>query len=120
MAQHRLAFHADDDLLPSISPFQELGAYEVLWAERGASVARLAARFEENLDTLPSDLVPHDEAVEMARTVSRMLKEAESSSGASVSTGLASTRSSCATPSTRWSCCTTPARGSWWSPAASP
>lgn len=48
--------------LPSISPRLELGAYEALWMEKGASFKTIADRFAKRPDALPSDLVTAEEA----------------------------------------------------------
>jgi DNA processing protein len=57
----------------SVSPLLELGAYECLWAEPGASFRRLAERFRAHPDFLPSDFVDHERAAEMGRLVVDML-----------------------------------------------
>lgn len=43
--------------LPAISPLLEMGAYEALWAEKGASFKTIAERFRARRDSLPSDFV---------------------------------------------------------------
>lgn len=58
-----------------VSPLQELGAYELLWARPHMSVKKLAQLFRENPGALPSDLVDHGEALEMGRRVFEMLLE---------------------------------------------
>lgn len=50
----------------SISPLRELGAYEVLWSQKGATFKRIADRFRAEPDALPSDFVPRKDADEMA------------------------------------------------------
>ena len=59
----------------SISLFRELGAYECLWDEPGASFKRLAERFRAHPDFLPSDFVDPDRAAEMARRVLNLLSD---------------------------------------------
>lgn len=54
-----------------ISPFLEMGAYEALWLEEGATFKRLADRFERDPSALPSDFVSRDEAVRRANEVLR-------------------------------------------------
>ncbi|TAD87005.1 MAG: DNA-processing protein DprA, partial [Alphaproteobacteria bacterium] len=49
--------------------FLEMGAYEALWAERGATFPRLAQRFAGRPTALPSDFVEHGEASRMAEAV---------------------------------------------------
>lgn len=53
----------------SISPLRELGAYEALWLEDGATQKRIADRFRRSPGALPSDLVPHQLADETASRV---------------------------------------------------
>ena len=63
---------ADAVLIPPskpIVPTRELGAYECLWAEPGASFKRIADKFRERPDALPSDLVDETAAMAMARCV---------------------------------------------------
>jgi DNA processing protein len=43
--------------LPAISPLLEMGSYEALWAEKGASFKTVAERFRTHPDSLPSDFV---------------------------------------------------------------
>jgi DNA processing protein len=64
----------------AISPFLDLGAYEVLWTRPGASFRRLAALFREHPGALPSDLVQEGEARAMARQVVARLARAGISS----------------------------------------
>jgi DNA processing protein len=53
----------------AVSPFLELGAYEWLWAQEGASFKRIADMFRDSPDALPSDLVDPAKALEMAAWV---------------------------------------------------
>jgi DNA processing protein len=76
MRQQFLQVSQTDEFFRSISPFLELGAYEVLWAQKGATFKRIAEQFRENLDALPSDLVPHAEAAQMAEWVLQRFKAA--------------------------------------------
>lgn len=73
--QNSLAFASDSIPGRAISPLLELGAYEVLWSREGVTVKRLADLFREHPHALPSDLVPHDEAREMALQVLTILGE---------------------------------------------
>lgn len=57
-----------------ISPFLELGAYETLWAEAGATWKRIADRFRAEPGVLPSDLVDRERALATAREVVDKLK----------------------------------------------
>ena len=60
----------------AVSPFHEMGAYETLWSERGATFKSLAERFARRPGSLPSDFVPRTEAHECAVFVKRRLLEA--------------------------------------------
>ncbi|MEX2206026.1 MAG: DNA-processing protein DprA [Myxococcota bacterium] len=66
----------NDDLFRSVSPFLEVGAYEALWAEKGATFRRVAERFRTNLDALPSDLVERTKALDMAKWITEHMREA--------------------------------------------
>ena len=66
-----LAFSLDDDgpAISLISPRIELGAYESLFLEQGATFKRLAEKFAADPSALPSDFVPPDEAARCANLV---------------------------------------------------
>jgi len=53
----------------TVSPFLEMGAYEALWAEEGATQKRVADQFRSHPGALPSELVPIDDAEQYARRV---------------------------------------------------
>ncbi len=55
MAQ--LALDHDGAALAPISPRREIGAYEALWLEKGATFKTLAERFAKDPTALPSDMV---------------------------------------------------------------
>jgi DNA processing protein len=57
-----------------ISPRLELGAYEALWLEPGATFKSIAARFAADPEALPSDFVPVGRAHECASEVLNLLK----------------------------------------------
>jgi DNA processing protein len=59
----------------AISPLLEMGAYEVLWSDPAASFRRIAEKFREQTDALPSDLVPQEKAEAMAREVVKILRD---------------------------------------------
>jgi len=59
-----------------ISPRLEMGAYESLWLERGATFKKIADRFSADPDALPSDFVEPARAEECAQTVLEKLKDA--------------------------------------------
>jgi DNA processing protein len=69
MQQSALAFRDADDFVRGLSPFLEMGAYEWLWAQPGATFKKLADRFRARPDALPSDFVSHDLAIATAREV---------------------------------------------------
>jgi DNA processing protein len=52
-----------------ISPRRELGAYEALWLEQGASFKSIADRFATDPEALPSDYVSPTQAHDCARLV---------------------------------------------------
>ncbi len=64
------------DGIRAVSPMLELGAYEALWARPETTFHRLANRFRDRPGALPSDFVDHGKALEMAKTVVSMLREA--------------------------------------------
>jgi DNA processing protein len=69
----------DDGTNPAIkpiSPLREVGAYESLWLEKGASFKTIAERFAADPMALPSDFVQPSLADQNAREVLRRLKEA--------------------------------------------
>ena len=45
-----------------ISPRREMGAYEALWLQKGATFKRIAEKIRKSGGALPSELVPPDEA----------------------------------------------------------
>jgi DNA processing protein len=72
-----LSFMAPNNNAPevaAISPRREMGAYESLWLEKGASFKTIAERFAADPKALPSDFVPHARADECAAEVLRTLK----------------------------------------------
>ena len=52
-----------------ISPKRELGAYEALWLEQGATFKTIAERFADDPEALPSDFVSPASVEECARSV---------------------------------------------------
>jgi DNA processing protein len=60
----------------AISPFREMGAYEALWTERGASFKRISLRFKARDRAIPSDFVLPNIAERMAREAIGILREA--------------------------------------------
>lgn len=70
-----LALRADGAALAPISPRLELGAYETLWLEQGATFKSLADRFARDPSALPSDFVPRAAAQAAADEVFAQLKK---------------------------------------------
>lgn len=60
----------------AISPRRELGAYEALWLEKGATFRTLAERFASDPAALPSDFVSNSDATACAEEVMKTLKKA--------------------------------------------
>ena len=60
----------------AVSPFLEMGAYEALWCQSGVTFKRMAGRFSECPDCMPSMFVPRDEAREHAEFVTHTFAEA--------------------------------------------
>ncbi|GAD48867.1 putative DNA processing protein [Caenibius tardaugens NBRC 16725] len=72
----RLALNDSGPALAPISPRRELGAYEALWLEKGATFKTLADRFALDAEALPSDFVPAKLAEQCAAEVMAKLKKA--------------------------------------------
>jgi DNA processing protein len=66
----------DTPALAAISPRRELGAYEALWLEKGATFKTIAEKFAADPAALPSDFMPSGRADECASEVMRVLKAA--------------------------------------------
>lgn len=62
--------------LRAISPVKEMGAYEALWAKDDATFTKLAEKFRQHPDNLPSDFVTEYEAHYFSTIVRGMLREA--------------------------------------------
>ncbi|HBI18993.1 MAG TPA: DNA processing protein DprA [Brevundimonas sp.] len=69
-----LARRSEGPALGAISPKLELGAYEALWLEQGATFKTLADRFAKDPTALPSDFVPPGQALAAADEVLAKLK----------------------------------------------
>jgi len=72
----RLALSDAGPALSPISPRRELGAYEALWLEKGATFKTLADRFASDPVALPSDFVSAQLADQCAEEVMKRLKQA--------------------------------------------
>lgn len=66
---------AQNFLERAVSPFLEMGAYESLWEQDGASFKSLAARFSVHEGTVPSDFVERTHAMKCANEVHRCFSE---------------------------------------------
>ena len=71
-----LALSGPGPAISPIVPMQELGAYEALWLEQGASFKSLAERFRAIPGALPSELVPREIANERAGQAIAVLEKA--------------------------------------------
>jgi DNA processing protein len=71
----RLNFSAPECIANSLSPLLELGAYEALWDQDGASFKTLSEKFEKEPGALPSEFVSRAKAEECADYVVRRFKE---------------------------------------------
>jgi DNA processing protein len=58
-----------------VVPQRELGAYEALWLDQGATFKSIADRFSANPDALPSNFVPDEVAYDCARQVLDRFKQ---------------------------------------------
>ncbi|NTJ36383.1 DNA-processing protein DprA [Agrobacterium rhizogenes] len=67
---------ADGPAANAISPRRELGAYEALWLEKGATFRTLAEKFASDPTALPSDFVSSSDAATCAEEVMKALKKA--------------------------------------------
>lgn len=67
---------SDEPVVSPISPRRELGAYEALWLENGATFKTLAERFAKDPTALPSDFVSENVALKCADDVMKRLKTA--------------------------------------------
>lgn len=72
----RLALSDDGPALSPISPLREMGAYEALWLEKGATFKTLAEKFATDPSALPSDFVNPGTADQCAAEVMKRLKHA--------------------------------------------
>ena len=61
----------------AVSPFREMGAYEVLWSDPGATFRSLSKRFAEQPGSIPSDFVSLADAEECAAFVQQRFAEAQ-------------------------------------------
>jgi DNA processing protein len=69
--------HDSGPALSPISPRRELGAYEALWLEQGASFKTIAEKFAADPSALPSDFVSASRADECARQVMQRFASAK-------------------------------------------
>lgn len=71
-----LARMGDGPALAPISPRLEMGAYEALWLEPGATFKRIADRFAADPHALPSDFVPTEVADQTAEEAASAIHSA--------------------------------------------
>jgi DNA processing protein len=71
-----LALEREGPAIAPISPRRELGAYEALWLQKGATFKSLAERFAADPAALPSDFVPVADAEHRATEALARLKQA--------------------------------------------
>ena len=71
-----LAVHDNGPAKAPISPLRELGAYEAMWLEQGASFKSIAERFAADTEALPSDFVEPSKIQQCATEVMKRLKAA--------------------------------------------
>ena len=69
MQNSLLDFESSENPVKSLSPLLELGAYELLFLEHGASFKSIATKMQQNPDTLPSECVNTTEALKAAHKV---------------------------------------------------
>jgi len=72
----QLALSSSGPAISPISPRRELGSYEALWLQKGATFKSIAERFAADPSLLPSDFIPLAEASHCADEVLRRLKAA--------------------------------------------
>ena len=60
----------------AVRPARELGAYEALWCQEGATFKTLAAKFRAQPGSIPSDFVAPAEAERYARMALGTIREA--------------------------------------------
>ena len=67
-----------DNLLNAIaiSPYLEMGAYEALWCEEGATFKSLAEKFAQHPGSVPSNFIAHNDAYTCAAAVYQKLTDA--------------------------------------------
>jgi DNA processing protein len=75
MSQTLLTFESSDLPAKSISPLLELGAYELLWSRQGSSYKSIAEQLQKTPGAMLSDLVDHNEALQMANKVVSIMSE---------------------------------------------
>lgn len=71
-----LVLQAQNGVAAAVSPLLELGAYEALWDQKGASFKSLAEKFDSEPGALPSDFVSKAKAETYAAYVMSRFREA--------------------------------------------
>lgn len=67
----------DGPAISAVSPYTELGAYEALWLEKGATFKRIAEKFASDPTAMPSDFVLPNRALECAAKAFSILKQSD-------------------------------------------
>lgn len=60
----------------AISPYREMGAYEILWSDPRATFKSLSKRFAQHPGNVPSDFVPREDAISCAAFVMQRFADA--------------------------------------------
>jgi len=63
------------DILGAVSPMREMGAYEALWDQQGASFKKIADLFRKYPNSLPSDHVTEDDVEEYLDKTKRLITQ---------------------------------------------
>jgi len=71
-----LALDFGDFEARAVSPLKEMGAYEALWDEQGATFKTISEKISARPDALPSDFVPSTKAREYAAFVLKRFQDA--------------------------------------------
>lgn len=67
--------HEDSPFEAPLDPRLEMGAYEALWLEKGATVKSVADKFRSDPYAMPSDFVSNSDALRCSNEVLKRLKE---------------------------------------------
>ena len=73
----KLALEDSRPRLCAVSPFREMGAYEMMWCEPNTTFASLTRRFAQSPHGLPSDFVSQEEALACSSYVKDRFEQAD-------------------------------------------